>query len=178
MYEQDQSQKRQQQQLQPHIQLSPQLYHIFPLALRMRQACHQMLLSFNTPTQIILENGQCAELLRSLCRISPFSRSICFFSFPTHAILCTQNTDPALLRKRLTKPRFTLLCCFKKLRKSNSKMETQMGLIFNILTRQIRFNQQRELQHGRRPTGFKETNKQKLSAGFLRSYERTVLVIM
>ena len=46
MYEQDLSQKRQQQQLQPYIQLSPHLHHIFPLVLRMKQAGHQMLLRF------------------------------------------------------------------------------------------------------------------------------------
>ena len=45
-YGHDLSQKRQQQQLHPYIQLSPQLHHIFPLVLRMKQAGHQMLLRF------------------------------------------------------------------------------------------------------------------------------------
>ena len=158
MYEQDQSQKRQQQQLQPHIQLSPQLYHIFPLALRMRQACHQMLLSFNTPTQIILENGQCAELLRSFCRISPFSRSIYFF-LSSHSRYLMRSKVLTLLQ--LTSYQATLHPPLlpRKSKKSNSKMETQMGLIFNILIRQTRFNLQRELQQGRRIIGFRETNE-------------------
>ena len=51
MYEPDLSQKRQQQQLQPYIQLSPQLYHIFPLVLRMKQAGHQMLPHTHTHTR-------------------------------------------------------------------------------------------------------------------------------